>query len=579
MRFWCVSPNANADRNDLPEWKAIIEKTGRVFLGRSSDDGNGSTFKNSVKKDDLILVAQGSNANKEVLIAGIVDSDASDEFIEGAPDWAQNRKLKWVINPSELKALPLVFDSTCAFGDSSQPHAIFELKLSNPGDKRNIEILLKAIEQRKNNMIVQNSINLLKTIKPQIILQGPPGTGKTRRAQEIAYQLVTGEVLPEDEIQRKGKLLEFEASPQYKFVQFHPAYSYEDFVRGIVAQPVKDGISYQSKDQLFTDLCVKAGRINTCFSSKEKTIEYIYEKIDLFLDYISKNIVDGKYDLGNSVYVIRCKPKTLYWWKVGLTANRDLENGASLDVIRDYVIWKKFNLYSEEPIRKRHHDNYLDEFVDSFEKWLGLKLPDRNDPLIPLIPRYILIIDEINRANLPSVLGELIYGLEYRGRKVDSLYSVDDDAGLVIPENLYIIGTMNTADRSVGHIDYAIRRRFAFMDVLPTNQPIVLDAAKELFRNVASIFISNYDSISDWSQPVFKPNRTHLAIDFKPESVMLGHSYFLAKTVEELRMKLEYEIKPLLREYVQDGILNESASAYIDALPLTPNGNQNTSIS
>src|SRR5690606_7974702 len=100
---------------------------------------------------------------------------------------------------------------------------------------------------------------------------------------------------------------------------------------------------------------------------------------------------------------------------------------------------------------------------------------------------YVLIIDEINRANLSSVLGELIYALEYRyyfnntiddqlEATVKSIYGVSyEEKGtepsydLILPENLYIIGTMNTADRSVGHIDYAVRRRFAFVNVLPKN--------------------------------------------------------------------------------------------------------------
>src|SRR5690606_14650101 len=83
------------------------------------------------------------------------------------------------------------------------------------------------------------------------------------------------------------------------------------------------------------------------------------------------------------------------------------------------------------------------------------------------LKNYVLIIDEINRANLSSVLGELIYALEYRGEEVQSMYAVDGSNKLILPPNLYIIGTMNTADRSVGHIDYAIKRRFAFVDVLP----------------------------------------------------------------------------------------------------------------
>lgn len=185
---------------------------------------------------------------------------------------------------------------------------------------------------------------------------------------------------------------------------------------------------------------------------------------------------------------------------------------------------------------------------------------------------YVLIIDEINRANLPSVLGELIYALEYRfdpkkpeETSVESMYSLRDEGELEgsegrilrLPDNLFIIGTMNTADRSVGHIDYAIRRRFAFVNVPPSEQPIrdvienkqTLEKALELFQKVSALFQKDY-----------------LNSDFKAEEVQLGHSYFLAEDEATLKLKLDFEIKPLLKEYVKDGILNEKAVAEIEKL-------------
>ena len=195
---------------------------------------------------------------------------------------------------------------------------------------------------------------------------------------------------------------------------------------------------------------------------------------------------------------------------------------------------------------------------------------------------YVLIIDEINRANLPSVLGELIYALEYRydyekpnENLVESMYAVknlSDDIEskvLKLPKNLYIIGTMNTADRSVGHIDYAIRRRFAFVDILPESSPIddeVTDPetnmkSHELFDKVSRLFIGDDEKKSKYLQA-----------DFEPKEVQLGHSYFLAKStisqksIDVLDLKLEYEIKPILREYVKDGILSEDAKEIIENL-------------
>jgi 5-methylcytosine-specific restriction protein B len=123
---------------------------------------------------------------------------------------------------------------------------------------------------------------------------------------------------------------------------------------------------------------------------------------------------------------------------------------------------------------------------------------------------------------------------------------------------------MNTADRSVGHIDYAIRRRFAFVDVLPDENVIdevimnvdVRNEAKKLFQKVSKMFIEKSDNGEE----------IYLQSDFKANDVRLGHSYFLAQTMETLNLKLNYEIKPLLLEYIKDGVLSENAKTEIDAL-------------
>jgi len=194
---------------------------------------------------------------------------------------------------------------------------------------------------------------------------------------------------------------------------------------------------------------------------------------------------------------------------------------------------------------------------------------------------YVLIIDEINRANLSSVLGELIYALEYRGEEVESMYEVDGSQKLILPPNLYIIGTMNTADRSVGHIDYAIRRRFAFVDILPKNLTTELgnDFKKDIFTKVSELFIENYNPEMEYGPEESRLNRSkHLSEEFEPKDVWLGHSYFIqhyehdADGIKDVNqpidftLRLEYEIKPILREYVKDGILKSSALDTIENL-------------
>ena len=178
--------------------------------------------------------------------------------------------------------------------------------------------------------------------------------------------------------------------------------------------------------------------------------------------------------------------------------------------------------------------------------------------------KYVLIIDEINRANLPAVLGELIYALEYRGKAVESMYEYDKSREIILPKNLYIIGTMNTADRSVGHIDYAIRRRFAFVPVLPKilDEPET-DFRKDEFIAVSKLFIEGgieNKTIEQWK------GAEYLSKEFEPQDICLGHSYFIGTPENFKNIRWPYEIKLILEEYIKDGILNTDAKEYIAQL-------------
>jgi 5-methylcytosine-specific restriction protein B len=297
------------------------------------------------------------------------------------------------------------------------------------------EIMIKVNEMKEK-------IDILKYQK-QIILQGPPGTGKTRLAKQMANFIINGDTSPEIS---KNK-------DQVKLIQFHPSYSYEDFVRGIVAKANGTQIEYKAENKILAEMADKA----------KKALE---EK--------------GYYE----------------------TTNKDEKN-----------------------------------------------------KILKEVPKYILIIDEINRANLSSVLGELIYALEYRDEAVESMYEVDGSKKIILPSNLYIIGTMNTADRSIGHIDYAIRRRFAFESILPDEDSIKLEKGKELFNKVKKLFKTDDNKIASTLSP-----------EFNPDDVMLGHSYFIADNDDDLDNKLKYQVIPLLKEYVKDGVLNESALKEIESL-------------
>ena len=364
---------------------------------------------------------------------------------------------------------------------------------------------------------IQKYINLLH-YKPQIILQGPPGTGKTREAKRIAKALLG-----------LGENDSLEGNEQFKLIQFHPSYSYEDFVRGIVAKPNEEGngIAYTAENKILGAF------------AQEALTNYLYSNGNI-KSWINNNFDRFKREIQN---IIEKETKYILDEKTAITNIKEEEfilnnTSSTIDInffkkLIEKVIEENFEITAKNTrnllgieIRYSNYKLLIEKFL---EKYIFHKSKPKN---------YVLIIDEINRANLSAVLGELIYALEYRGEAVQSMYTIDEDNSLVLPPNLYIIGTMNTADRSVGHIDYAIRRRFAFVNVLPKDLTSELGNQFEstLFAKVTNLF------------------NTNLSSEFKKEDVQLGHSYFITEYTP-IDIRWEYEIKPILLEYVKDGIL------------------------
>lgn len=170
--------------------------------------------------------------------------------------------------------------------------------------------------------------------------------------------------------------------------------------------------------------------------------------------------------------------------------------------------------------------------------------------------KFFLVIDEINRANLATVFGELIYGLEYRGRSVATPYTVGESNKVVLPDNLYILGTMNTADKSIGGVDYAIRRRFLFFSLLP-NREIILnfnleELEEEEARNNQITTNENATRLFNAVEKLFTPG--NLNVEYYKDDVQIGHTYFLVTSKEQLYLRFKYQIIPILREYYKDGM-------------------------
>lgn len=162
----------------------------------------------------------------------------------------------------------------------------------------------------------------------------------------------------------------------------------------------------------------------------------------------------------------------------------------------------------------------------------------------------LLVIDEVNRADLGKVLGEAIYLFESgevgadNPRTVRLPHAVDDVQDLKFSPNLYILATMNTADRSIAGMDLAVRRRFAFVTMMPDRSALtgqgVLPQALQVFDELSDVFVE------------FAPDD---ALDLMP-----GHSYFFIKDEAQLKARLRYELLPLVDEYLRQGFLSQATS-------------------
>ncbi|MGV8963353.1 MAG: AAA family ATPase [Candidatus Saccharimonadaceae bacterium] len=371
---------------------------------------------------------------------------------------------------------------------------------------------------------------------------------------------------------------ELEDYEQFKLIQFHPSYTYEDLVRGIEAKFNGNQIEYKSVNKI---LGLFATQAHQNYIDSKKTVQQIKdkisfeEKLEVFKQKVEEAIAkDGKYQIGDtqaSIFEISDENFTYSFINNPTLKNNLLFSDLTkLNQLNPHLKTTKEVFELEAFLKNKGKQTYYLKVITAIDE---LVVDEQQNGTVILEKKYVLIIDEINRANLSSVLGELIYALEYRGEEVESMYEADGSNKLVLPPNLYIIGTMNTADRSVGHIDYAIRRRFAFVDVLPkdlTDEPnIKFD--KVLFNDVAQLFIEDYAPGTDYSKILQIKRSKYLSEEFSVKDVWLGQSYFIDKSIEggNMQTRLDYEIKPILLEYVKDGVLKESAINEIEQLKTT----------
>ena len=385
------------------------------------------------------------------------------------------------------------------------------------------------VKKEKKDVNMLENINKYKNILLQsknLILRGAPGTGKTYLAKEITKELTDGN------------------ENQIGFVQFHPSYDYTDFVEGL--RPVSNGdgaIEFKLQDGIFKDFCQKAKEAQLIGGQ-----DNFDEAWDLYLEYVNSR--DEKEYLTESSYLTVNSRNNF---------NINYETKAQGTVLtKSYV----YQLYKDEKYLKQlYYRNQGKKVLETLKKRFGLK--DYISPTeVDTDKKFVFIIDEINRGEISKIFGELFFSVDpgYRGEKgrVSTQYANlhENDEKFYIPENVYIIGTMNDIDRSVDTFDFAMRRRFRFVEVTAESQLGMLDDALGDKAEEAKARLRNLNAKIEKVQEL----NSHYHI---------GPSYFLKLEEVDFDYELLWSdyLKPLLEDYLrgsyeEDEILNTLKKAY-----------------
>lgn len=454
--------------------------------------------------------------------------------------------------------------------------------------------------------------------RKNVILQGAPGTGKTYRIPELVVRLCEPE-FDANNATRKELMSVYDRLKEEKrvmFTTFHQSMDYEDWLEGLRPVLENDQVTYKIEPGIFKRLCTEAERPLSAKKDVNISDEAIVWKVSLSgtgdnpvrrdcmkngyirigWDGYGENITeetDWSIHNGEGKTILNAFINTMKVGDIVMSCYSSRTIDAIGIVTGEYEWHDNFEHYKRvrrvkwlvkdinEDIVKLNDDKTmtlgtvyrlnaitLDKVKSLLDKYEASKtLIDNNKP-------YVIVIDEFNRGNVSKIFGELITLLEPDKRKgmrnAESVLLPYSKKEFYIPSNVFLVATMNTADRSLDTIDYAIRRRFAFITVKP--QEIDDDNFNsELFREVSSLFISNYDEYAEsgFDDTIKLLPAETLSEEYRPEDVWIGHSYFIMDGEYALQDRLLFEIIPLLEEYIRDGVLTSEAQQTIDKLYLT----------
>ncbi|EAK5889011.1 McrB family protein [Campylobacter lari] len=453
--------------------------------------------------------------------------------------------------------------------DDSYAKPLFEDILSSSN--------LSAIKQSENERIYkeqyfENEKILSENQNPPLnqILYGPPGTGKTYHTIDKALEILGENLASRHE--KKAKFDEYVKNGQIVFTTFHQSYGYEEFVEGIkpdINNTLENSqeVNYKIENGIFKELCEKAldNYENSILNTDElnKKIE-LKEKVENFLNWLLETNEPISKTKGGNFFVVDINDKTVMIYSEGVErfdGNFNLSISIFMELLKHNDEFNNaaemFKKVFDRDYADRTHTYYFNlvKKFKAYEKQSTVKNENKKNNDNSLKP-YIIIIDEINRGNVSKIFGELITLIEPSKRigekeelRVTLPYSKDEFG---VPKNVYIIGTMNTADRSITSLDTALRRRFEFVEMIP-NPDILND---------------NCEGVN--LQELLKAINTRIEYLLDREKT-IGHAFFIGiDNLEKLKNVFQNKIIPLLQEYFYNDyalinvVLNENGMIFED---------------